>query len=194
MANRGCRIFMYDHTIDELPLNHPNFHWSKVGICASHELNPEMKTISQLISENGHQSERNMILKMDIEGSEWTSIGDMSSDTLNQFSQIVLEIHWLTEIDNPLKCYAIMSALKHLSKTHQVVHVHANNCGRVAVIGGVTTTDAIETTWVRRQDHTFVTCLELFPTADDMPCDPNRGDLFLGAMGLLPKPHHADRR
>ena len=30
-----------------------------------------MKTLSELIQDNGHINENNIILKMDIEGSEW---------------------------------------------------------------------------------------------------------------------------
>ena len=42
-----------------------------------------MKNIEELIAENGHINEKNMILKMDIEHWEFESIIDLKEDTLN---------------------------------------------------------------------------------------------------------------
>lgn len=32
MANYGYDVYMYDHTIDRLPLDNPNFHFHKCGL------------------------------------------------------------------------------------------------------------------------------------------------------------------
>jgi hypothetical protein len=52
---------MYDHTINSLPYNHPKFHWKKIGITGKNESNNLLKSLEELIIENGHSSEDNMI-------------------------------------------------------------------------------------------------------------------------------------
>ena len=37
---------------------------------------------------------KNMILKIDIEGSEWNSVNDISEDVLKQFKYILIEYHF----------------------------------------------------------------------------------------------------
>ena len=52
-----------------------------------------MKNLEDLIAENGHNKEKNMILKMDIEH----SLIDLKEETLNQFKYIVIEYHFKNE-------------------------------------------------------------------------------------------------
>ena len=56
-----------------------------------------MKNLEELIEENGHSKEKNMILKMDIEHWEWESIVDLKEETLNQFKYIAIEYHFKDE-------------------------------------------------------------------------------------------------
>ena len=48
--------------------------------------------------ENGHLNEKNMILKIDVEYSEWEALYDISEDILKHFKYILLEFHfWKNE-------------------------------------------------------------------------------------------------
>jgi len=82
LARRGIDIYMYDHTIDSLPYNDTKFHWSKIGICAKNEATDNLKTLEDLIKLNGHTSEKNMILKLDVEGAEWNPLNEINEDIL----------------------------------------------------------------------------------------------------------------
>ena len=95
LAKRGIDVYMYDHTINSLPLNNTKFHWSKIGICGSQNRTQNLKTLEDLIKINGHTSEKNMILKIDVEGWEWDSLNELSEDVLRQFKYIVIEYHFL---------------------------------------------------------------------------------------------------
>ena len=44
-----------------------------------------LKTLKELLIENGHINEKNMILKIDVENSEWEAISDISDDILKKF-------------------------------------------------------------------------------------------------------------
>jgi hypothetical protein len=63
LADRGIDVYMYDHTINSLPYNNTKFHWKKIGIAGKNKNNKSLKSLEELIIENGHLLEENMILK-----------------------------------------------------------------------------------------------------------------------------------
>ena len=89
LADRGIDVYMYDHTIKSLPYNNKKFHWKKIGISGKNNNNKLLKSFEELIIENGHTSEENMILKMDVEHSEWESLRDLPDKMLSQFKYIL---------------------------------------------------------------------------------------------------------
>src|ERR1700743_3796615 len=68
LAERGCQLFLYDHTIDRLPLERECFHWKKLGIGPA--TGDAMTTVADAIAANGHRNDRRLVMKMDIEDSE----------------------------------------------------------------------------------------------------------------------------
>ena len=67
LADKNIDVFMYDHTIRGLPFENPRFHWNKIGLEGSNTNDSNLKTLPELLKENGHSEEINMILKLDIE-------------------------------------------------------------------------------------------------------------------------------
>ena len=84
MADRNLEIFMYDHTINKLPMNNSRFHWKRIGLTGYKRIGKNLKTLNELISENGHNNEKNIILKMDIESSEWEVFQDLNENDLEK--------------------------------------------------------------------------------------------------------------
>ena len=81
--------------------------------------------MEELINENGHTKEKNMILKMDIEHWEWESIINLKESTLKQFKYIAIEFHFRDEKNyNETNIY--YNVIKKLSKTHQAFYVRCN--------------------------------------------------------------------
>ena len=171
MANRGCSIYQFDHTIDALPQHHDGFNWSKIRIGAVPDEDPHIRTLAELVGTNGHGDRNDLILKIDIEGSEWTVITEMSEKTLCKFSQIVGEFHLMTDIVNPRQAEVIFGVLDKILAHFQLVHIHANNYAGVGNIGGVTIHDVLELTFLRRDGHRFEAARGPFPTALDYPCN-----------------------
>ena len=119
LAIRGIDVYMYDHSINSLPYNHPKFHWKKLGICGNKEKNEQLKTLEELMIENGHLSEENMILKIDVEHWEWEALNDLKDEILNQFKYILIEFHF-TNLETEEQLY--YNVLKKLNKSHQVFY------------------------------------------------------------------------
>jgi hypothetical protein len=185
MARRGCTVFQYDHTIDRFPAEHPRFHSFKIGIEHRESGNPMMKTIDELIEINRHRDQHDIVLKMDIEFSEWKVFEEMPEATLQRFRQITMEVHRLTELEHTEFYRRFVNVLQKLNRTHQSIHVHGNNCGRIALIGGVALPDSLELTYVRSSDYSFAECRKVFPTELDMPNNHTRADYYLGPLGML---------
>ena len=98
LADKGIDIYMYDHTIKSLPYENPRKKKKKIGLCGKRAPNKKKKNLEQLIAENGHSKEKNMILKIDIEHWEFVSLIDLKEETLNQFKYIAIEYHFRDQI------------------------------------------------------------------------------------------------
>lgn len=154
MAELGYDIYMYDHTIPTLPKKNENFHFFKLGIADSNEKTREdLKSLEYFLELNQHNKEKDMILKMDVEGAEWGFLINVEQNTLLKFDQIVLELHRLLNVENTDK---IVNALKKLSETHQLVHLHGNNSLQVKNINGCLFVEAVEALFVRKDKYEFV--------------------------------------
>lgn len=180
IARRGIPLFQYDHTIDALPMEHPLFHWEKVGI--SHVPQPELslETLPDLIARNGHQDRTDMILKCDIEQHEWAVFEAMPNAIVRQFRQIVMEVHCLGRIADMSYAHRVRAAVENLTMHHKLVHVHANNFAPWSVVGGVPVPDVLEITLVRDDQGEFSASDEIFPGPLDMPCYTLAADHYLG--------------
>ena len=150
MADRGYSIYMYDHTIDELPCSRDEFHFFRKGISDTAYPKDELETLGNLIKINGHDKCKEMILKMDVEGAEYGFINNTKSDIFDKFEQIVMEFHDLLSDEER---EARIKALDKLLITHVPVHIHANNLGDVLFLDDEAFADCIEVTYINRKRH-----------------------------------------
>lgn len=181
VAEKNLDIFMYDHTIDQLPMDHKNFHFFKVGIAdkEGYDNFGKVNTFENLIRENGHQECHNIILKIDVGGAEFDSFLATPETTLEQFSQIIVEFHQLNDLTQKK-----LAVLKKINKTHQIVHLHGNNCSYACNIDGIFMPNDLEVTYVRRAAHDFSVCRDFFPRKIDCPNNANNVEIQLGYCGL----------
>ena len=93
LADKGIDVYMYDYTVNGLPYENTKFHFKKIGITCEYKKSSNMKTLIDIMKENGHLEEKNMILKMDIEGNEWEVLQEITPDILNKFKYITMELH-----------------------------------------------------------------------------------------------------
>jgi len=89
-------------------------------------------TLQDQMSARGNVEPRtdggDLLLKMDIEGSEWDVLADPSNQPfLQQFSQIILEFHAIGGSEKHDVRQQLL-AMQNLLQDFVVVHVHGNNC------------------------------------------------------------------
>ena len=85
LADRNIDVYMYDHTIDKIAYENPKFHFHKIGITGKNKTKPMLKSLEEILKENGHLNEKDMILKVDVEYSEWESFIDFPEELLKNF-------------------------------------------------------------------------------------------------------------
>lgn len=178
-AKMKKNIFMYDHTISGLPMKNQYFHWSKTGVCGESDKGKYsyLKTLKELLKENGHLKEKKLVLKMDVEGAEWDVLSSVDEEMLGLFDQIVMEMHWIWDLNYSEK---IIASLKNLNKSHQLVHVHGSNGSFVIPVGNRNIPNVIETTYVRKQGRNFIDSKRFFPTSIDEQNNSRLPEVLLG--------------
>ncbi len=183
MADMGLTIHQYDHTVKGPPVQHPGFRFNEFGISTVDD--GQFISIPTAMRRNGDLGRRDLILKVDIEGSEWTALAAIPEETLAQFQQIVVEYHGFLRVVEPEWRETAKRALARLARQHAVHHVHANNWGSFQVIANVPVADVLEVSYIRRDSVSLARSQEIFPTALDAPCHPDRPDIFLGNFIFL---------
>ena len=158
LAKRGIDVYMYDHTINSLPFNNTKFHWSKIGICGSQNRTQTLKTLEDLIKVNGHTSEKNMILKIDVEGWEWDSLNELSEDNLRQFKYIVIEYHFLESSKEEL----YYNVLKKIHKTHQAFYTRSHVRNYISPLRNWIST-YLEVSYIIREGNKFTKDDSIYP-------------------------------
>lgn len=150
------------------------------------------QTLGAQLTERGHAGlgdSAGLLLKMDIEGSEWEVLADPANRAhLQQFSQIVIEFHKLLQKKDvkagiPNLPLVELAAMRNLLQDFAVVHVHGNNCCGSVEVGEYSIPWVLEATLVRRNmlpDSALLSC-EASPVQE--------GGSNYGARADLAAPH-----
>ena len=163
LADKGIDVYMYDHTINGLPFDDSKFHWKKIGLTGERERGknlPNLKTLKELLVENGHTQEKNMILKIDVENNEWDTLNEITDDILRKFKYIIMEFHFW-DIDKKYNLY--LNCMKHLMKFHQIFHIHCCNCVRLLIMGDNPICNTIEVSYIKREGNEFKKDESIYP-------------------------------
>ena len=182
MAERGYDIFMYDPTINGLPQNHECFHFFKEGVLGVKVKEKSMDTLENFIRRNGHENESNMILKMDVEGAEWSFLSTVTAETLNQFDQLLFEFHDMIRPKDMSVMNATLACISKINRTHSLVHLHANNCSSFLLLDEkILIPDALELTYVKTSKYKLVDDENIFlPIPFDRPNNGTDREIPLG--------------
>jgi hypothetical protein len=179
IASRDIEVFQFDHTVSGTPEKHSKFHFFKTGIAATDDTKSGMKSLDTLLKEHKHNN-RELILKMDIEDSEWPVIDALDPVVISKFTQIVLEFHGFARLQHEEWLNMSGRVLSKLRQSHVPFHVHGNNWGEYCVIDGVPVPDVLEISYAARNSFSFAQNQETFPTSLDKPCKLDKADFYLG--------------
>jgi len=169
LAEKGIDVYMYDHTINRLPFKSGKFHWKKIGIGGNSQRSKNIQTLQDMLKENGHLHEKNMILKMDVEGAEWNTLNDVGEEVLSQFKYIILEYHFYN-----IPINLLYKVLKKIYKTHQIFYTHCNPFSPIINFGNNRICGCIEVSYIIRKGYNFIRDQSIYPIKE-LSCGNNKG-------------------
>jgi len=126
-ADLGMNVILADRTVDKPSTSHENFEFirSNVGSFVGENLT----TIDDIVEKNIVKVDGDILLQIDIEGSEYEVIHNMSVDLLKRSRIIVVEFHRMHHMFYEQFFSFASRAFEKLLSTHECVHIHPNNTG-----------------------------------------------------------------
>jgi Methyltransferase FkbM domain len=182
LAERGIRVLQFDDTIESGPSAHERCTFFRKRIVPSAEADSRSTTLAQVLDEHVPPTDDHLILKMDIEGSEWDVFDALAGAVIDRFRQMVCEFHDFRRILEADWRHRALHVLTKLTDTHAVVHIHGNNFRPIISIGDMLIPDVIELTFVRCRSYALTKARADFPGPLDSPNDPGRLDYYLGSF------------
>jgi hypothetical protein len=147
ISEYGCKSDLYDNSIEELPsyVKNSTFFKKTIGIHENEiSLGKSLKNITE-----------DIILKVDIEGSEWDIFSQVSLEDLSKCRQILIEVHWMQNLNDEYFYSKALTAFTKLRSTHTPVLVHANNNVPLMIMGNSPVPMVFEILYLRTVDYTF---------------------------------------
>ena len=187
----GVTSFAFDGTVSGLPEPVPGLQYVKKNI--SNVDSADTTTLAEYMEPCD-----SIFLKMDIESYEFRWLQALPERLLKKIKQIVIEVHFpftnpnYSHFDKPLPVKDKMDTLLKLSKTHTLIHLHANNCCGTSRYAEYIVPNIFECTYVRKDLHIFCGYnRDPLPTHLDSPNVPGYPDIALTEYPFVPLVNHS---
>jgi hypothetical protein len=131
------RCIAFDGTINKLPKENNKIEFIKKNI--GFDNTDKITNLHDLININ-----KNIFIKMDIEGGEIPWIKSLHDEQINKFDQIVMEYH------TPFSDKEI-DVFDKINKNHILIHYHGNNCCGTRNHKGVVIPNYFECTYLHKK-------------------------------------------
>ena len=146
----GIKSFMADASVSGTHIEDSNFSFIKKYIGSKTKKN--FITLKDWLDSSLNNSENELILQMDIEGSEYDVLIIESEHILKKFSIMVIEFHAMENIFDKFFLKTLSSIFEKIYRDFSICHVHPNNCGEIVSYGEIEVPKVIEVTFIRN-DH-----------------------------------------
>ena len=127
LASPETQVFLIDGTIDPIENLPINFHFLP-KMLVSGDADSSSINLAELIADSRIKGS-NLLLQMDIEGSEWEIFASTSVEILDKFKIIVVELHDLDRLLDSAQYFKMVGVIDKILENHFVTHVHINNAG-----------------------------------------------------------------
>lgn len=120
-----------------------------------------------------------LLLQMDIEGSEYEVLLTMAEELLARFRIMVIEFHNIESWGQQHFFALVAAAFSRLLEHFNVVHIHPNNAMGLVNLGGIVAPRVFEVTFHRKDRGEILGNADTFPHPLDRPNLQDRPDLVL---------------
>lgn len=181
LAKRHIPCFMADYSVDGPSEKHDLFRFDKKFLGSAD--NDQFMTLESWINQSSVGA-GDMILQMDIEGSEYDVILSTPSAYFRRFRTIVIEFHGLDMIFSRSGYNFASLAFEKLLVDFSVVHIHPNNCRRLSRMRNCLVPPVVEFTFHRKDRIKNPKPVTALPHALDVKCVPDRPEIPLPRQWL----------
>jgi len=129
----------------------------------------------------GSSADGSLLMKMDIESSEWPIYASESPDVLKKFGELIVEFHGL---HNEARHPEYLQAMQHiLAAGFKVAHLHGNNYEGMYELGSSTIPRVIEVTFIHGAARPDGCSTEQLYQTLDAPNNPGTAELPMTHLG-----------
>jgi hypothetical protein len=125
-ANLGMKVFLADKSVEKPAESHELFHFIPKYVGAL--TNDDFMTLDDWVNASLPGTESDLLLQIDIEGSEYEAFYAASSSLMRRFRIIIAEFHSLDELWNQGFFRVASRVFDKILQTHVCCHIHPNNC------------------------------------------------------------------
>lgn len=178
--DHGIPCFLADYSVDAAPVENNLFDFEKKYLGSQND-DVFIRLEDWIARKESGKTFNDLILQMDIEGSEYDVIIDTPTEVFERFRIIVAEIHYLDAMLSKNGLRLMRAVLAKLTRNHVVVHLHPNNCCGVQVSDGLEVPRVLELTLLRKDRFVAGDQPLSFPNPLDQPNIADRNDIILPA-------------
>lgn len=124
----GMKIYMADKSVEKPNLDIAEDQYSFIKKFVGCTNNEDYITMDDWVRSHYQLDDTELMLQMDIEGSEYNAFINMSDKLMNTFRIMVIEFHGLDSLWNSHFFNLNKIVFDKILKTHTCVHIHPNNC------------------------------------------------------------------
>jgi len=176
---RGMKVFMADKSVEKPNLDVPEAQYSFIKKFVGCVNNDEYITMDEWVNTSGVKTNSDLLLQMDIEGSEYVTLLNTSSNLMTRFRVIVVEFHFYKRLWNSSFFHLVENTFDKILQSHAVVHSHVNNSGDVDCKMGVEIPQLLEITFLRKDRANFEKYQTDFPHELDFDNDTSKPTVIL---------------
>jgi len=178
IANRGIPCFLADYSVDAPPIQHRLFHFEKRYL--GDITDATYMTLQDWVGRHTPRA-RDLLLQMDIEGSEYAVILDAAEELLARFRILAIEFHDLDDVFGAAGNRLINMTFQKLLRQFDIVHIHPNNDCAPVVSGEFSVPPVMEFTFLRKDRS------QVRQHADHFPHELDRANIDTAADFPLPR-------
>ena len=144
----GIKSFLADGTKERPVSNFKNFDFIKKNLSSYDDENNI--TLKRWIDEKKLSSNDNLLLQMDIEGSEYEVIHSTPTEYLKKFKIIIIEFHYFEQLFNEFSFQIVKEAINKILFNFKICHIHPNNCCGIHKLRNIDVPSVLEITFLRK--------------------------------------------
>ena len=175
----GMQLFLADKSVHKINTDLPDDKYSFLQKYVGDTNNTDFITLDEWVNSSLFKDDSDLLLQMDIEGSEYVSIINVSDSLMKRFRILVIEFHYLQKLWNPVYFDFAEVVFNKILQTHTCIHIHPNNYRGIDTQFGVEIPRTAEFSFIRNDRINIKKYQTKFPHKSDYDNHKNRQHITL---------------